>query len=73
MHAKRDYYSNAFNRCSTNMIQTWQTISETLNRKKENRDFPQEFKLSNANKILKPKQITDAFPDFFIGIGDVDV
>ena len=73
MHAKRDYYRNAFNRCSTKMKKTWQTISETLNCRKGNRDFPQEFKLSNGNKISEPKQIDDGFNDFFIGIGDVDV
>ena len=73
MHAKRDYYRNAFNRYSTNMKKTWQTISETLNRSKGNRDFPQEFKLANGNTISEPKQIANAFNDFFIGIGDVGV
>ena len=73
MHAKRDYYRNAFNRYSTNMKKTWQTISETLNRRKGNRDFPQEFKLANGDTISEPKQIANASNDFFIGIGDVGV
>ena len=34
MHAKRDCYRNAFNRYSANMKKTWQTLSETLNRRK---------------------------------------
>ena len=73
MHAKRDYYLNAFNRYSTNIKKTCQTISETLNRGKGNRDFPQEFKLANGDTISEPKQIANAFNDFFIGIGDVGV
>ena len=82
MHAKRDYYRNAFNRYSTNMKKTWQTIfffffffflSETLNRRKGKRDFPQEFKLANGKTISESKQITNAFNDFFISIGDVGV
>ena len=40
MLAKRNY-RNAFNRYSTNMKKTWQTISQTLNRRKKNPDFPQ--------------------------------
>ena len=70
MLAKRDYYRNAFNRYSTNMKKTWQTISQTLNRRKGNRDFPQELKLANGNTISEPKKIANAFNDFFIGIGD---
>ena len=73
MHAKRDYYRNAFNRYSANMKKTWQTISETLNRRKGKRDFPQEFKLANGKTISEPKQIANAFNDFFISIGDVGV
>ena len=70
MHAKRNYYRNAFNRYSTNMKKTWQTINETLNRRKRKRDFPKEFKLANGNSISEPKQIANAFNDFFISIGD---
>ena len=73
MHAKRHYYRNEYNRYSTNMKKTWQTVNETLNRRKENRDFPQEFKLANGDTISETKQIANAFHDFFIGIGDVGV
>ena len=55
------------------MKKTWQTISETLNRRKWNRDSPQEFKLANGDTISEPKQIANAFNDFFIGIDDVGV
>ena len=55
------------------MKKTWQTISETLNRRKGKRDFPQEFKLANGKTISEPKQIANAFNDFFISIGDVGV
>ena len=64
MLAKRDYYRNAFNRYSTNIKKTWQTISQTLNRRKRNRDFPQEFKLANGNTISEPKKFANAFNDF---------
>ena len=70
MHAKRDYYHHVFNRYSTNLRKTWQTINETLNRTKGKRDFPQEFKLENGNIISDPKEIANAFNDFFISIGD---
>ena len=49
---------------------TWQTINETLNRRKQNRDFPKEFKLANGNSISELKQIANVFNDFFISIGD---
>ena len=52
------------------MQKTWQTINETLNRTKEKRDFPQELKLANGNIISDPKEIANAFNDFFISIGD---
>ena len=70
MHAKRDYYHHVFNRYSTNLQKTWQTINETLNRTKGKRDFPQEFKLANGNIISDLKEIANAFNDFFISIGD---
>ena len=70
MHAKRTYYKTVFNSYSTNLKKTWQTINESLNRRKKNQDFPQEFKLANGNLISDPKQIADAFNDFFVNIGD---
>ena len=51
MHAKRDYYRHAFNRYSTNLQKAWVTVNETLNRKKGQRDYPKEFKLTNGNTI----------------------
>ena len=56
---------------STNLMKTWQTINESLNRRKKKQDFPQEFTLANGNVISDPKQIADAFNDFFINIGDI--
>ena len=70
MHAKRTYYKNVFNTYSTNLKKTWQTINESLNRMKKKQDFPQQFKLANGNLISDPKQIADAFNDFFVNIGD---
>ena len=52
------------------ILKNWQTINESLNRRKMKQDFPQAFKLANGNLISDPKQIADAFNDFFINIGD---
>ena len=54
-----------FNRCSANLENTWQTINESLNRRKRKHEFPQEFKLANDNLISDPKQIADVFNDYF--------
>ena len=70
MYAKRDYYHHVFNRYSTNLQKTWQTIHETLTGTKWKRDFQQVFKLANGNNILDSKEIANAFNDFFISIGD---
>ena len=35
MFAKRDYYRSVFNKYSTHLKMTWQTINETLNRRKK--------------------------------------
>ena len=35
MHAKRTYYKNVFNSYSTNLKKTWQTINESLIRRKK--------------------------------------
>ena len=59
-----------FNTYSTNLKKTWQTINESLNWRKRKQDFPQEFKLANSNLISDPKQIADAFHNYFVNIGD---
>ena len=41
-----------------------------MNRTKGKRDLPQEFKLANGSIISDPKEIANAFNDFFISIGD---
>ena len=70
MHAKRDYYKNVFRMYSSNLKKSWLTINESLNRQKKRRDFPQEFQLANGTLISEPKQIANAFNDFFISVGD---
>ena len=69
MFAKRDYYRSVFNKYSANLKMTWQTINETLNRRKKKREYPREFKLSNGKTIYDPKQIAEAFNNYFISIG----
>ena len=66
MFAKRDYYSSVFNKYSANLKMTWQTINETLNRRKKKTEYPQEFKLSNGKK--NPRQIAEVFNNYFISI-----
>ena len=70
MHAKRDYYRKTFNQFSDNIRKTWQTINDTLNRKRRSKDCPQEFILSNGKIISDHKQIANEFNDFFINIGE---
>ena len=70
MHAKRSYYKNVFNTYSSDLKKSWQTIKESLNRRKKKQDFLQEFKLANGNLISDSKQIAEAFNDFFVNIGD---
>ena len=65
MFAKRDYYRSVFNKYSANLKMTWQTINETLNRRKRKREYPQEFKLLNGKTIYDPKQIAEAFKKLF--------
>ena len=55
---------------SSNLKKNWQIINESLNRRKGKRDFPQEFHLANGTLISEPKQIANAFNDFFISVGD---
>ena len=70
MHAKRSYYKNVFNTYSSDLKKSWQTVKESLNRRKKKQDFLQEFKLANGNLISDSKQIAEAFNDFFVNIGD---
>ena len=70
--AKRDYYHSVIWKYSANLKMTWQTINETLNRRKKKSDYPQEFKLSNGDTISDPKQIAEAFNNYFISIGSED-
>ena len=70
MHAKRGYYRKTFNQFLDNIRKTWQTINDTLNRKRRVKDFPQEFILSNGKIISDHKQIANEFNDFFISIGE---
>ena len=55
---------------STNLRKTWQTINETLNRTKEKRDFPPEFRLAKGNIISDLKKL-QMLNDFFFSIGDI--
>ena len=72
MLPKRNYYIKIFSKYSKNLIVTWNTINETLNRYKSKRRFPAEFILTKGKIISDHNAIADAFNDSFIVIGAQD-
>ena len=66
--AKRNYYFHVFNIHRNNIKQTWNTISETLNRHRKSRDIPE--KIIYKDKTLTNEQdIADSFNSFFANVG----
>ena len=70
MHAKGDCYRKIVNQFLDNIRGTWQTINDTLDRKRRSKDFQQKFILANGKIISDHKQIGNAFNNFFISIGE---
>ena len=66
--AKRNYYSNIFDQCKNDMKKTWQHINTILNRGKSKSKVPENFVI-DGNNITNPKEIANAFNDFFVNIG----
>ena len=67
IEAKRTYYTNIFERFKYNIKQTWKIIKETLHQEKKD-ELPNKFVL-NGDTLENPKDIANAFNDYFINIG----
>ena len=61
--AKRNYYFHVFNIHRNNIKQTWNTISETLNRHRKNRDIPEKI-IYNDKTLINEQDIADSFNSF---------
>ncbi len=66
--AQNNYYFNTFNSQKGDMKKTWETINDTLNRKKKNTQFPSEFLVDNKS-VINPADIANHFNSFFASIG----
>ena len=66
--AKHQYYFYTFISHKNNMKKTWKTIDETLNRGKNQTNFPSEF-IVDQKIIADHKEIADNFNVFFANMG----
>ena len=66
--SKQRYYFDTFSAQKNDMKKTWATIDETLNRKKNLTDFPEEF-LYKEMTITDLKDIANSFNEYFSNIG----
>ena len=66
--SKQKYYFDTFSAQKNDMKKTWATIDETLNRKKNLTDFPEEF-LYKEKTITDLKDIANSFNEYFSNIG----
>ena len=64
--AKKQYFDRIFT--YNNIKKTWKTINETLNRNKNGSELLSRF-LHNDVEILDPKNIANAFNEYFENIG----
>ena len=63
--AKRNYYFHVFNIHRNNIKQTWNTISETVNRHRKSRDIPEKI-IYNDKTLTNEQDIADSFNSFFL-------
>ena len=66
--AKKNYYESKFNRCVSNIKQTWTTINELRNKCNNKKEFPSYF-IINGDKIDNKEDIANNFNSFFPNIG----
>ena len=66
--SKQKYYFDTFSAQKNDMKNSWATIDETLNRKKNLTDFPEEF-LYKEKTITDLKEIANSFNEYFSNIG----
>ncbi len=68
-HAKKEYYSNLFNKLKSDIKGTWKIITSILNKTKNKSSFPSFFR-DEDNRIITDKvQIANKFNSFFSTIG----
>ena len=66
--AKSDYFSRKFDRCSGNPKSTWKLLNTITSRKQKSKGAPSEM-LINGVKVNDPKEIAEAFNDYFSEVG----
>ena len=66
--AKCKYNADQFEKNKSNIRHTWSTIKEILSKKRNKKDFPHYFKLSDQH-ISDPMAIANHFNKFFANIG----
>ena len=66
--AKCKYYADQFEKNKSNIRHTWSAIKEILSKKRNQKDFPNYFKLSDQH-ISDPMAIANHFNIFFANIG----
>ena len=66
--AKCKYYADQFEKNKSNIRHTWSTTKEILSKKRNKKDFPNYFKLSDQH-ISDPMAIANHFNIFFANIG----
>ena len=67
--AKRDYFSRKFDRCTGNPKGTWKLLISSTSRKQKSKGAPREM-LINGVKVNDPKEIAEAFDDYFSEAGE---
>lgn len=65
---KQTYYHNIFEAQKHSIKRTWNTINETLNRRKLKNDLPSNIN-HNGESITDPNKIANLFNSFFANIG----
>ena len=66
--AKCKYYADQFEKNKSNIRHTWSTTKEILSKKRNKKDFPNYFKLSDQH-ISDPMAMANHFNIFFANIG----
>jgi hypothetical protein len=66
--AKKSYFESCFSKYRNDMRNTWSTIKDVLNKQKETNTPPKEFYLEDTI-VSNPKDIANAFNNYFINIG----
>ena len=66
--SKKRYFSDKFNNCKNDVKRTWSIINGILHTKNNKSPIPDALKFG-SNIIHDPKQIANAFNDFFVNVG----